>query len=141
MLNGRIPHMALDKAIVILKKLVIDATELEREPFGSPKRDEWTDTAEGALQQAFPKDSSISRNFGRDQSIVFKSGDSEENLRKAANQKLSSEVGVLQSAIKQLEWQVPSGEGKGQSQTGNGDREGARMRPAAQVLNILIASP
>lgn len=141
MVNGRVREMPLDKAIAILKKLVIDATELEHEPFGSPKRDEWTDTAEGALQRVFPKDGSILKNFGRAQSIVFKARDSEENLRKAANQTLSSEVGVLRSAIKQLEWQVPAGEGKRQSQTENRDREGAHMRPTAEVLNILIASP
>jgi hypothetical protein len=92
------------KAIEILTSLIIDATGLDGEPFGSPKRDQWTITAQGALERAFGLDSSIVASFGLAQTIAFTSGDSDENLRKVDNQKLASEVSVIQSAIQQLSW-------------------------------------
>jgi hypothetical protein len=92
------------RAIEILTALIKDATGLEGEPFGSPKRDQWTITAQGALERTFGSDSSIVASFGSAQAIAFTSGDSDENLRKAVNQMLASEISVIQSAIQQLSW-------------------------------------
>jgi len=102
--------MAPEKAIEVFKRLITEAAELERESFGSPRRDEWTDTAEAALQRAFASGSSVLQSFVRAKSIVFKAKDSEENLRKAANDQLSSQVAVLRSAISQQEWQLSNGD-------------------------------
>lgn len=92
------------KAIEILTSLIIDATGLEGEPFGSPKRDQWTTTVQGALERTFGPDSSILSSFSAAQAISFSTGDSDETLRKIANRTLASEVSVIQSAIQQLSW-------------------------------------
>ncbi len=104
-------HSRLDprKASEILATLVRDAADLELEPFGSPRRDQWTLTAKGALERTFGPDSSILAGFSASQSIVFKRGDSAENLRKVDNEKLASEVSVIRSAIQQLDWSIEGG--------------------------------
>lgn len=95
------------QAIGILRKLTSDAIALlQGEPFGSPKRDEWTGTAQGALERAFGSRSSILTSFRAAQSISFTAGSSDEELRQVANRKLSSEIAVLNSAIEQLGWEV-----------------------------------
>lgn len=69
-------------------------------------RDQWTTTAQGALERAFGHDSSILDSFSAAQGICFTRGDSDENLREIVNQKLASEVSILQSAIQQLSWEI-----------------------------------
>ncbi len=98
------------RAIEILTDLLKETAGLENEPFGSPRRDQWTTTAQGALDRAFEPDSSILTSFSAAQSIVFKSGDSAENLRRADNHKLAQEVAVIRSAIQQLNWAVEAEE-------------------------------
>lgn len=101
-------NMTPEAAVAILRQLRTDAALLKSEPFGSPRRDEWAETAQGVLRHAFGDGSSILESFGRAQSIVFKAGDTQENLRRAANDQLASEDAVLLSAITQLGWQIAS---------------------------------
>ena len=99
--GGKLPA---NRAIEILDSLVAEAKLLENEPFGSPRRDQWTMTARGVLEQSFGSDSSVVKSFQTAQSIVFKRGDSPEALRRVDNEKLVSEISVLESAIRQLKW-------------------------------------
>lgn len=100
------PSLPPHRAIEILSSLIKESADLESEPFGSPKRDEWTTTAEGAIERAFPPESTIVTAFGAAQAIAIGSNDSEETLRLTANRTLSAEVSTLKSAIKQLRWSV-----------------------------------
>jgi hypothetical protein len=99
--GGKLPA---NRAIEILDSLVAEAKLLENEPFGSPRRDRWTMTARGALEQSFGSDSSVVKSFHIAQSIVFKRGDSPEAPRRVDNEKLASEISVLESAARQLKW-------------------------------------
>lgn len=100
------PSLPPRRAIEILNSLIEESVALESEPFGSPRRDEWTATAQGALEQAFPLGSSIVAAFGTAQTIAFNDGDTDETLRRTANRTLSAEVFALKSAVKQLSWSV-----------------------------------
>src|SRR5271165_5094997 len=100
------PSMPPKKAIEILTGLISDAAYLESEPFGSPKRSQWIDTAQGALERSFGIGSSILDSFGAAQSIVFHKGDSEEALRKIANRNLASTVAILRSGVERLRWEI-----------------------------------
>ena len=92
------------RASRILTDLLDRTATLRSEPFSSPKREEWTDTVSAALRKIFGLDDPIIENFSRAQGIIFKQGDTQENLRKAANDTLASEEAVLRSAITQLGW-------------------------------------
>ena len=94
------------KAVEILTRLISDAAYLEGEPFGSPKRSQWIDTAQGVLERAFGLGNSILDNFGAAQSIVFHKGDSEDTLRKIANRNLASTVAILRSGVERLRWEI-----------------------------------
>ncbi len=103
------PSLPPHRAIEILEKLIEESAALESEPFGSPRRDEWTATAEGALERAFSPGSSIVTTFGAAQAVAISTHDNEETLRRTANRTLSAEVFALRSAIKQLSWSVAQG--------------------------------
>ena len=98
--------MSPKKAIAILKPMVHNSAYLSSELFGSPKREQWTRTAEGALARSFHPSSRILDSFGAAQSIAFSTNDTEEELRRMANDNLASQVAVLKSAIEQLEWEL-----------------------------------
>ncbi|WP_446743521.1 hypothetical protein [Silvibacterium acidisoli] len=95
------------RAYKILTELLDKAVDLQSEPFSSPKREEWTNTVNAALRKIFGASDPVIKNFGRAQGIIFKQGDTQENLRKAANDTLASEEAVLRSAITQLGWDDP----------------------------------
>lgn len=95
------------RAYKILKELLDKVADLRPEPFSSPRREEWTDTVSAALRKIFGPDDPVIKNFSRAQGIIFKQGDTQENLRKAANDTLASEEAVLRSAITQLGWDDP----------------------------------
>lgn len=115
------------KAIAILTKLLTEAEEIEREPFASPRRDQWTTTAQGALERAFENNSSILRSFGAAQGLSFTRGSSQEILRKQINQTLATEVSVLRSAIAQLSWGLEDDE-----------KLAASAEPGAQDAGVLV---
>jgi hypothetical protein len=119
--------MSPKRAIEILRPLVHNSAYLSGEPFGSPKREEWTRTAEGAMARSFAPGSPILDSFGAAQSIVFNTDDSDEKLRGAANDNLASEVAVLKSAIEQLGWQL------GEEETVTPTRQ-----PSATVVDLQI---
>src|SRR5579859_2400234 len=94
------------KAKGILEKLINNAAFLSGEPFGSPKRSEFTNTARGVLERSFPRDSSIVTSFDAAQSFSLSSNDSDTQLRETANSALSSELAVLRSAVEQLSREI-----------------------------------
>jgi hypothetical protein len=125
-----------------LQDLLTDAAGLRSEPFSSPKREEWSETTKAALRKTFGKDDPIIKSFGRAQSIVFKSGDTEENLRKAANDTLASEEAVLRSAITQLRWHEPPTQKVAQTAVDTPSPTPSNSSLlTATVIRILIASP
>jgi hypothetical protein len=93
------------KAIVILKKLLGESMVLPGEPFTSPKRSQWKDTARGALEQA-GLSSSLLDSFDQSQGPVFDADSTDEEMRQLANQDLAAMTAVLNSAIEQLGWQL-----------------------------------
>lgn len=127
----------------VLQDLLTDAAELRSEPFSSPKREEWTETSKAVLRRVFGKDDPILESFGRAQAIVFRSGDTQENLRKAANDTLASEEAVLRSAITQLRWREPPTRKLEQTTmpTLASTASSNTSLPTATVIRILIASP
>lgn len=94
------------RAVEILAKLIDEAEGLEAEPFASPKRSQWTETAQGVLERSFAAGSSILSGFGAAQSIAFTIHDNDEVLRQNANKTLASMVAVLQSGVEQLGWEA-----------------------------------
>jgi hypothetical protein len=104
--DGNAQLMSPKKAIEILRPMVQNSAYLSGEPFGSPKREEWTHTAEGALARSFAPGSRILDNFGTAQSIAFNASDTDEELRRIANENLAAQVAVLKSAIEQLGWEL-----------------------------------
>src|SRR5258708_1844092 len=104
--EGRVQLMSPKKAIESMSPMVHNSAYLSGEAFGSPKRDEWTHTAEGALARSFAPGSRILDNFSTAQSIAFSVNDTDEELRRAANDNLATQVAVLRSAIEQLGWQL-----------------------------------
>jgi hypothetical protein len=101
------------KAVEILTRLVNDAAGLEGEPFASSKREQWTNTAQGALERAFTAGSSILMSFGAAQALSLGPNQSDESLRSTANEILWLQVAVLRSAIEQLSWQIEGEEHAG----------------------------
>jgi hypothetical protein len=104
--ESRVQLMSPKKAIAILTPMVHNSAYLSGEPFGSPKREEWTHTAEGALAGSFAPGSRILTNFGAARAIAFSVNDSDEELRRIANENLAAQVAVLKSAIVQLGWEL-----------------------------------
>jgi hypothetical protein len=94
------------KAIDILRPMVHNSAYLSGEPFGSPKREEWTGTAKGALARAFAPGSPVLDSFRAAQSISFNASSTDEELRRVANENLATQVAVLKSAIEQLGWDL-----------------------------------
>jgi hypothetical protein len=126
----------------VLQDLLTDAAKLRSEPFSSSKREEWSETTKAALRKIFGKDDPIIKSFGRAQGIVFKSGDTEENLRKAANDTLASEEAVLRSAITQLRWNEPPIQKVTQTEVDTSSRTPSNSSLlTATVIRMLIASP
>jgi predicted nucleotide-binding protein len=98
--------MSPKKALEILKPMIHNSAYLSGEPFGSPKREEWTHTAAGALARSFPPGSRIIESFGAAQCIALSSNSTDEELRRVAKDILAAQVAVLKSAIDQLGWEL-----------------------------------
>src|SRR5579864_4525740 len=91
--------MAPQKATEILTRLIGEGQTLRNLPWDSPKRDQWTDTARGVLERAFPADSSIFQNFGRAQAIFFSPDTPDEQMLEKVNSKLERTTAVLRTAV------------------------------------------
>jgi hypothetical protein len=93
------------RAIAILKGLLTDSMILPGEPFASPKRSQWKDTARGALEQS-GLSNSLMESFDQSQAMAFNLDSTDEEMRQMSNRNLASMTSVLNSAIEQLGWQV-----------------------------------
>ena len=93
------------KAIGILNKLLAEARVLPGEPWTSPTRSQWRDTARGALEQAGVSNSLL-ESFDGSQAMAFSLDTSDEQMRQMANGNLLGMSAVLQSAVEQLGWEL-----------------------------------
>lgn len=84
-------------------KLLVEARILPGEPWDSPRRSRWRDTARGALEQAGVSNSLL-ESFDRTQGMAFNADSSNEEMRQIMNANLVDMTAVLQSAIDQLGW-------------------------------------
>lgn len=103
---GQNRQMSPEQAIRILTRLVDEAHSLYDLPWDSPSRDEWVGKARGLLERAFHPNSSIFQSFGRAQAIVFSKDTTDHEMKEKVNSILTSTVAVLQSAAKQLSWEI-----------------------------------
>ncbi len=93
------------KAVEILSALLKDATSLTHEPFASPKRSEWTNTARAALERSGVT-ASLLQTFDTSQSMVFSTDTTDEEMRQMENENLAGMEAVLRSAVVQLGWEL-----------------------------------
>lgn len=96
-----------ERAIPILEKLVADAEVLFNEHRHSPKRQEWKNTAEGALQAALGSVNPAIDAFSLAQCGSYSPRDSEQRLHNQANDQLRGMMAAVNSAVQQLRWQLP----------------------------------
>jgi hypothetical protein len=96
-----------ERAIPILEKIVADAEQLLTEHRLSPKRQEWQNTAEGALQAALGYANTASKAFSLAQCGFYSPNDSEQTLHKQANDELQGMMAAVSSAVQQLRWRLP----------------------------------
>jgi hypothetical protein len=79
---------------------------LNGEQWASPKREQWTNTARAALENAFGSANSIVQRYDTADTFAFHQDTSDEEMRQMANSALESKVAILRSAIDQLSWEV-----------------------------------
>jgi hypothetical protein len=103
-LAGALPP---DRAIPILERLAADAELLFNEHRDSPKRQDWTNTAQGALQAALGLVNPATRAFSQAQCYSYSPHDSEQRLHSQANDQLRGMMAAINSAVQQLRWQLP----------------------------------
>lgn len=101
------PTLPPERAIPILEKLVADAERLFDEHRHSPKRQEWQNTAEGALQVALGSANPAIDAFSLAQCGSYSPHDSEQRLHNQANDQLRGMMAAVNSAIQQLRWKLP----------------------------------
>lgn len=104
------PTLPPQRGIEILTGLINQAESLKGEPWSSPKRSEWTDTARGALERAFGTNHSMLQSLEGARAFGFSSDDSDAEMAQTVNSILSSMVAVLRSAVEQLKWEIDSQE-------------------------------
>ncbi len=101
------PTLPPERAIPILERLVADAEQLFNEHRHSPKRQEWQNTAEGALQAALGSANPAIDAFSLAQCGSYSPHDSEQRLHNQANDQLRGMMAAINSAAQQLRWQLP----------------------------------
>jgi hypothetical protein len=101
------PTLPPEKAIPILERLVSDAEQLFNEHRLSPKRQEWTNTTEAALQAALGSANPTIDAFSTAQGGYYSRSDSEQRLQNQANEQLRGMMATVTSAVQQLRWQLP----------------------------------
>jgi hypothetical protein len=90
-----------------LEKLVADGEQLLNEHRHSPKRQEWTNTGEAALQAALGGANAAIDAFSLAQCGSYSPHDSEPRLHNQANDQLRGMIAAVNSAVQQLRWQLP----------------------------------
>lgn len=101
------PTLPPERAIPILEKLVDDAEQLIDEHRHSPKRQEWQNTAEGALQAALGSANPAIDAFSLAQCSAYSPHYSEQRLHNQANDELRGMMAAVNSAVQQLRWKLP----------------------------------
>lgn len=101
------PTLPPERAIPILEKLVADGEQLFNEHRHSPKRQEWQNTAEGALQAALGSANPAIDAFSLAQCGVSSVHDSEQRRQSRANEELRGMMAAVNSAVQQLRWRLP----------------------------------
>jgi hypothetical protein len=101
------PSLQPERAIPILERLIVDAEQLFHEHRHSPKRQEWTNTTEAALQAALGSANPAIDAFTLAQCGVSNIHDSEQRRQSQANEELRGIMAAVASAVQQLRWQLP----------------------------------
>src|SRR5712691_11149103 len=94
---ARAPSLRPEKSIAILENLIAQAEELRRESWTSPKREQWTHTAEGALISALGASHPSLQAFGAARFSIVASNTTDAELQRQSNGELDSIVSVLKS--------------------------------------------
>lgn len=102
------PSLKAQQAIPILESLVREGEEkLRPEPYGSPDRNQWAHTGQGALLAALGNEDPAIQAFNAAQCGAYGPYDTPATLQKEANRQLDGMLSVLRSAIEQLRWKLP----------------------------------
>ena len=101
------PSLSPERAVPIIEELIRQASELDKEDRNSSKVTEWAQTAESALIAAFGNYNTLVQSFGREfHSGVYYQHDSTARRQQQFQSQMQGSVAVLQSAVKQLRWQL-----------------------------------
>jgi len=92
------PTLPAERAIPILEKLVANAEQLFNEHRHSPKRQEWQNTAEGALQAALGSASTAIDAFSLAQCGSYSPHYSEQRLHNQANDQLRGMMAAVNAS-------------------------------------------
>jgi hypothetical protein len=101
------PIMEPGTAIERINRQIDKADNLRELGWAAPERSQWTTTSEGLLKASFGDGDSIIDQFAIHHGFVTSSRDTEESLRRKANEQIEGFVSVLRSAKEQLEWKLP----------------------------------
>ena len=101
------PSLPPERSIPILEKLVADAERLFQEHRHSPKRQEWINTTDAALQAALGSGNPAVDAFSLAQCGSYSPYDTEQKLQEQANNQLRGMIAAVNSAVQQLRWQLP----------------------------------
>lgn len=101
------PTLPPEKSIPILENLVAEADKLYQEAADSPLRQDWINNGEAALQAALGLANPATDAFSLAQCGVSSIYDTPQLRLKQANDQLRGMVGAINTAVKQLRWQLP----------------------------------
>jgi hypothetical protein len=101
------PSLPPERSIPILEKLVIDAEKLFQEHRHSPKRQEWINTTEAALQAALGSTNPAIDAFSLAQCGSYSPRDSEQKLQKQSDNQVRGMIAAVNSGVQQLRWKLP----------------------------------
>lgn len=101
------PTMEPLRAIGILRGQIAKADALRDEESYSPAREGWVNTCERALVAGLGDNNSTLQSFHAAQSVLTYAGQPDSERKEQANGVLDSIIAILESAITELEWQLP----------------------------------
>lgn len=101
------PTLTPEKSIPILETLVAEADQIRQEPPNSPVRQEWTNTGEGALIAALGGANPAIDAYSLAQCGSYSPHDTRQYRLQQANDQLDGMIAAVNSAVKQLRWQLP----------------------------------
>jgi hypothetical protein len=101
------PTLPAGRAIPILEKLVAEGEQFFNEHRNSPKRQQWINTTEAALQAALGSASLAVDAFSSAQCGSYSPYDTEQELQEQADSQLHGMIAAVNSAVQQLRWKLP----------------------------------